>query len=321
MKLVKSFDQFVNESAVNEAQDKFNMKVEAATSSAGEVAKFRFVLREFDPQKPLAELLIGQAVTKPEFSKFSNDSSLIAFIKTEKKRDSGFLQPRDLLKAIIIFKKADGYDVTKGKPVATVGSFKIYDVETATAMKADDTTTKKEAEVLIKKVDPTIEPTEPKPTAPTKTDEYADIETVSPDAGIIAFLKSVLLEVGVPKFKVSNTRVKEVKATQKLVALLTRADKKTPTSAAQKIKASGGADGVFGKGTAAAFGLLVAADKSIDSTNDEMVTALSTWCTLNGMTAGGIKEIFDKTTVETETKGGKDDTDGKNYYFVNTSPK
>ena len=102
MKLFKSFDEFLNESLVTEAADKFKIKATTPDANAGEIAVFKVVLREFDPQASLPKITVDSALARPEFKKFADDATLIAFMDITKERDSGALTPRDLLKGAII---------------------------------------------------------------------------------------------------------------------------------------------------------------------------------------------------------------------------
>ena len=332
MRIVRSFDDFVGATRLNEAEDKFKMDVE--NPSTGEVAKFRLVMREFDPKASLPQLVIQQAVSKPEFSKFSNDTSLIAFMKIDKMRDSGFLQARDLLKAVVIFKKKEGYDTAKGTPLATVGSFKVYNADDAQNMNAGDKTTKADAEKEIKmKTDIDFTPTadkqqnDPAKPNPVAKSEWDEVKDVTPNGDVLSYLKDKLLNGVNVKFKKSSNKVSEIKFVQIVISKLTRTDGKTLTAAAEKIKASG-IDGIYGSGTATAFGLM-SNEPNVpkDSLDDVVVKNLARWCTLNQISKSNLETIFaetKKTTVTTTVKPDsgdkKQDKDKKNYYFVN-APK
>lgn len=337
MKL-KSFQEFLNEADNAEGSvDKFKLTTLSPDKAAGEVAAFRCIVREFDPQKPLAELAVGQAIAKPEFKKFADDKSLIAFIKVEKQRDAGALTPRELLKAVIVFKKAEGYDTAKAKPTATIGGFSVYDVASATQMKADDTKTAVNVEKEIKKEEPVVDTkqsTEVKKEEPKKEEEkkeepkkdesdYADVQNVKAADDVLSALRFKLLDGVNSKYAVNNKKITEIKGLQALVTKLMRADAKTMTKAADAMKKSG-VDGVYGPGTAAALGLLTKAGARIDKIEDAFVQDLAKWCTLNKMTTAVIDKIFKESVVSND--GSNVDTrgnnpGGKNYYFVDNSPK
>lgn len=341
MKL-KSFQEFLNEADNAEGGvDKFKLTTLSPDKAAGEVASFRCIVREFDPQKPLAELAVGQAIAKPEFKKFADDKTLVAFIKIQKQRDAGALTPRELLKAVIVFKKAEGYDTTKAKPVATVGGFNVYDIASANQMNADDTTTVKNAEKEIKKEEPAVvvtEPAEVKTEEPKKEEEkkveepkkeeekkdesdYVDVKSIKADDAVLSMLRFRLLDGVNSKYAVNNKKITEIKGLQYLVTKLMRADAKTMTKAADAMKKSG-VDGVYGPGTAAAIGLLTQAGSRLDRIEDSFVQDLAKWCTLNKMTTQVIEKIFKDSTVSNSdgnTKGNAN-TGGKNYYFVDNAP-
>jgi hypothetical protein len=314
MKVFKSFDEFINESSVNEAiADKFKIKADAPNANAGEVAVFKVVLRELDPQASMPQLVANSAVAKPEFKKFSDDATLIAFMMIQKERDPGFLTPRDLLRGSIIFKKAEGYDKTKAQPIATVGAFSIYDAQSAESMKADDKQTvidvKKDVEEIKK--DPVLEP---KPEEKKANPECEDVAKIEADADVIAFLKSKLLNGEAVKFSKSGTKIVEIKATQTLITKFKRADKKTESAASIKVRNSG-IDGIYGNGTAEGLGFLNCAGVAVTSITVDTVTDLAKWCKLNGLDKAAVQKIFDETKIEsgnTPTPAGQ-----PKYYFVN----
>lgn len=342
MKL-KSFQEFLNEADNAEGGvDKFKLTTLSPDKGAGEVASFRCIIREFDPQKPLAELAVGQAIAKPEFKKFADDKTLIAFIKIQKQRDAGALTPRELLKAVIVFKKAEGYDTTKAKPVATVGGFNVYDIASSNQMNAEDKTTVQNVEKEIQKEEPPVVNTkqaevktedpkkeEEKKEDPKKEEEkkvdsdYVDVKSIKADDAVLSMLRFRLLDGVNSKYAVNNKKITEIKGLQYLVTKLMRADAKTMTKAADAMKKSG-VDGVYGPGTAAAIGLLTQAGSRLDRIEDSFVQDLAKWCTLNKMTTQVIEKIFKDSTVSNSdgnanTKGNAN-TGGKNYYFVDNAP-
>jgi hypothetical protein len=283
MKVFKSFDEFINESIVNEeVADKFKLKVDTPNANAGEIAVFKVVLRELDPQASMPQLVANSAMAKPEFKKFADDATLIAFMMINKERDPGFLTPRDLLKGSIIFKKADGYDKTKAQPIAKVGDFAIYDANSAELMKAGDKQTAEEIKKDIEEIkkDPVLvpKPEEKKPGNP----EYVDVENIEADADVIAFLKSKLLNGEAVKFSKSSTKIVEIKATQTLVTKFKRADKKTECGASVKVRNSG-VDGIYGNGTADGLGLLTKSGASQNSITADLIVDIAKWCKLNAV--------------------------------------
>lgn len=312
MKLVRSFDEFVGESVLNEATDKFKLQTRTPNSADGEVANFKLVLREFDPQKQMADLAVGSAMQKPEFSKFAQDTNLIGFIKVTKERDSGFLTPRDLIKAIVIFKKAEGFDVTKATPLVTVNNSKFYNVEDAPKMKATET-------AIVQKVTTEIQTPEPKETPKpkeAKQSEYSLVEKIQANAEVLAFLKEKLLNGANPKFLKANTRVSEVKGVQALISKFTLADKKTPTTAATYIKKSG-IDGIYGDNTGGALGWITPDTTKPQLTiTADVVEHLAKWCTYMGMDRAAVEKVFNDNIIVVK----QDDSDpksGPKYYFVN----
>jgi hypothetical protein len=318
MKLFKSFDEFLNESLVTEAADKFKIKTEKPDVNAGEIAVFKFVLREFDAQASLPQLAAQSALARPEFKKFADDTTLIAFMEINKERDPGFLSPRDLLKGVILFKKAEGFDKTKATPLVKIGTFEIFDAKSATQMKAGDNT-QDSIKDAIKDLEKDKDLIVPKPQPNPDMSEYADVEKIQPDADVLAFLKSKLLSGDAVKFSKSNTKISEIKGTQALITNFKRADKKTNTSAANKILKSG-VDGIYGGGTADALGLLMKDGKPKDSITLEAVTDLAKWCKLNDLTKAEVEKIFNDNKISTGDGDKKDDDNtvgGPKYYFVN----
>ena len=313
MKLVRSFSEFVGESTVNEAADKFKIDTLTPKTSEGELASFKLVLREFEPSKPIQELALLSAMSKPEFAKFALDKSMIGFISVTKQRDSGFLQPRDLIKAIVIFKKADGFDTTKAKPFVSVSGVSLYNVEDAVKMKATETKIAQDVKVEVEKPEP--KPKEEK----IGNTEYDLVKDLIADKDVLEFLKSKLLNSDKPKFSKSGNKVAEVKAVQTLIAKFTLADKKTPSTAAAKIKKSG-IDGIYGDGTATAIAWTTPdSNKPVASIALENVEYFAKWCKFMGITKAELEKIFaikieDGKKKEDETK---EEETGPKYYFVN----
>lgn len=317
MKVFKSFDEFINESIVNEeVADKFKLKVDTPNANAGEIAVFKVVLRELDPQASMPQLVANSAMAKPEFKKFADDATLIAFMMINKERDPGFLTPRDLLKGSVIFKKADGYDKTKAQPIAKVGDFAIYDANSAELMKAGDKQTAEEIKKDIEEIkkDPVLVP---KPEEKKANPECEDVAKIEADADVIAFLKSKLLNGEAVKFSKSGTKIVEIKATQTLITKFKRADKKTESAAAIKIRNSG-IDGVYGNGTAEGLGFLNCAGVAVTSITVDTVTDLAKWCKLNGLDKAAVKKIFDETKIDDNKPNPTPAPAGEvKYYFVN----
>ena len=318
MKVFKSFDEFVNESFVTEAKDSFKIKTDKADPNLGEVAVFKLVLREFDPQASLPQISVTSALAHPEFKKFADDTALIAFMDIAKERDPGFLTPRDLLKGAIIFKKLEGFDKTKATPLVKVGNFEVFDAKSAAQMKAGDKTAeeiKKDVEEIKK--DPEFIP---KPEEKTHANpEYVDVEKIEADADVIAFLKSKLLNGGdTVKFSKNSKKIVEIKATQTLISKFKRADKKTDSAAAAKVKSSG-IDGIYGGGTSEGLGKLTADGKPKDSITSELITDIAKWCKLNGLDKPAVEKIFNEAKIDGD--GGDNtpnpDLAGAKYYFVN----
>jgi hypothetical protein len=254
-------------------------------------------------------------MAKPEFKKFADDATLIAFMMINKERDPGFLTPRDLLKGSIIFKKADGYDKTKAQPIAKVGDFAIYDANSAELMKAGDKQTAEEIKKDIEEIkkDPVLvpKPEEKKPGNP----EYVDVENIEADADVIAFLKSKLLNGEAVKFSKSSTKIVEIKATQTLVTKFKRADKKTECGASVKVRNSG-VDGIYGNGTADGLGLLTKSGASQNSITADLIVDIAKWCKLNGLDKAAVKKIFDETKLD-DNKPTPAPAGEVKYYFVN----
>lgn len=316
MKLVRSFDEFVGESTINEAVDKFKLDVVTPNTADGEVAHFKLVLREFDPQKPMADLVTLSALAKPEFSKFAKDASLIGFITITKQRDKGFLAPRDLIKAIVVFKKAEGFDLTKATPLVNVDGVKLFNSEDAVKMKSTETKIAKETKVEVNIP-------EPKTDAPQKAEEkapeYDTVKDVTANAEVLAFLKSKLLNGETPKFSKSAKKVSEVKGTQAVISKFVLSDKKTPSSAAKYIKKSG-IDGIYGDNTAIAIGWITPENgaKPVATIDKGIVEHLAKWCTFMGMTKADLEKIFKDNEIKTSGGGDqKPKEDGPKYYFVN----
>lgn len=320
MKLFKSFDEFLNESLVTEAADKFKIKTQNPDANAGEVAVFKFVLREFEAQATLPQLAIQSAIARPEFKKFADDTTLIAFMEINKERDPGFLSPRDLLKGVVIFKKAEGFDKTKATSIAKVGNFEVFDAKSAIQMKAGDTTQDKIKDAikdLEKDKDLIVPKPQPTPDTGGANPEYVDVEKIQPDADVLAFLKSKLLTGEAVKFSKSGNKISEIKGTQSLITNFKRADKKTNTSAANKISKSG-VDGIYGNGTAEALGLLMKDGKPKDSITAEAVTDLAKWCKLNDLSKAEVEKIFNDAKISTGgDKKKEEEAGGPKYYFVN----
>jgi len=317
MKLFKSFADFVNESLVTEASDKFKIKANTPNSNTGEIAVFKFVLREFEPQASLPQLAVGSALVRPEFKKFADDASLIAFIKIVKARDTGSLTPRELLKGAIIFKKAEGFDKTKAAPLVKVGNFEVYDANSAAQMKAgDNTAIDIEADMQEIDTDNQLLPLKPEETQSANL-EYSEVETIQPDADVLAFLKSKLLNGDLVKFNKSGNRISEIKGTQALISKFKRADKKTLSTASSQITKSG-IDGIYGLGTAAALGLLTKDGKPKDSISADTVMDMAKWCKLNEMTKADVEKIFNDNVIKAAGQPANQatPTDSK-YYFVN----
>lgn len=319
MKLFKSFDEFVNESFVTEAKDSFKLKTDKPDQNLGEVAVFKLVLREFDPQASLPQIAVSSSLAHPEFKKFADDTTLIAFMDISKERDPGFLTPRDLLKGAIIFKKLEGFDKTKATPLVKVGNFEVFDAKSAAQMKAGDKTAeeiKKDVEEIKK--DSELLP--PKPEEKTNANpEYVDVEKIVADADVIAFLKSKLLNGGdAVKFSKNSKKIVEIKATQTLVSKFKRADKKTDTAAAAKVKKSG-IDGIYGGGTSESLGMLTADNKPKDSITSDLITDIAKWCKLNGLDKPAVEKIFNEAKIEDGGDNVKPNPDvaGAKYYFVN----
>jgi hypothetical protein len=317
MKVFKSFDEFVNESTVNEATaDKFKIKEDKPNANAGEIAAFKVVLRELDPQASMPQLVANSAVAKPEFKKFADDTTLIAFMLIKKERDPGFLTPRDLLRGSIIFKKAEGYDKTKAQPIATVGSFSIYDAMSAESMKAADKQTAEEIKKDIEEIkkDPVLEP---KPEEKSGNPEYVDVEKIEADADVIAYLKSKLLNGESVKFSKGSTKIVEIKATQTLITKFKRADKKTECAASIKVRNSG-IDGIYGNGTADGLGFLTKEGTPQNSITSDLIIDIAKWCKLNGLDKAAVKKIFDETKLdETKPTPTPAPAGEVKYYFVN----
>ena len=317
MKLVRSFDEFVGESTVNEAADKFKLDVVTPNSADGEVAHFKLVLREFDPQKPMADLVTLSALAKPEFSKFAKDASLIGFITVTKQRDKGFLTPRDLIKAIVVFKKAEGFDVTKATPLVNVEGVKLFNSEDAVKMKSTETKIAKDTKIEVNIPEPK---TDTPQKAEEKAPEYDTVKDVTANAEVLAFLKSKLLNGETAKFSKSNKKVSEVKGTQAVIAKFTLADKKTPSSAANYIKKSG-IDGIYGDNTAIAISWITPENgaKPVATIDKGTVEHLAKWCTFMGMTKADLEKIFKDNEIKTGGGGGdqKPKEEGPKYYFVN----
>jgi hypothetical protein len=316
MKVFKSFNEFLNESLVTEAADKFKIKATNPDTNAGEVAVFKVVLREFEPQASLPKLTIDLALARPEFKKLADDLSLIAFMDITKERDAGALTPRELLKGAIIFKKAEGFDKTKATPLVKVGNFEVFDAKSAAAMKAGDTT-----DANIKKNVAEIEKDkELIPVKPTQTTEgnaeFADIEKIDGDADVLNYLKGKLLSDEAVKFSKSGKAVSEIKGLQALISKFKRADKKTNTSAATKISQSG-IDGIYGTGTATAIGLLMKDGKPKDSITVEAVANIASWCKVNGMLKADVEKIFNDNMISAGGGGNNPSAEGAKYYFVN----
>jgi hypothetical protein len=317
MKLVRSFSEFVGESTVNEAADKFKIETLTPKTSDGELAKFKLVLREFEPSKPIQELALLSAMSKPEFAKLALDKSMIGFISVTKQRDSGFLQPRDLIKAIVIFKKAEGFDTTKAKPFVSVSGVSLYNVEDAVKMKATETKIAQDVKIEVDKP----EPKDPKPEEKKSANpEYDLVKDLVADKDVLEFLKSKLLASDKPKFSKSGNKVAEIKALQTLLAKFTLADKKTPSTAAAKIKKSG-IDGIYGDGTADAIAWTTPdSTKPVTSIGADNVEHFAKWCKFMGITKAELEKIF---AIKIEGGGKKDDDKkeeeptGPKYYFVN----
>jgi len=317
MKLFKSFDEFVNESFVTEARDSFKIKQGKADPNLGEVASFKFTLREFDPQASLSQISIESALARPEFKKFADDATLIAFIHVTKERDSRALTPRDLLKGAIIFKKLEGFDKTKVSPVVKIGNFEVFDSNSAAQMKAGDKTAeeiKKNVEEIKKDPELIVIKPEEKTNA---NPEYVDVEKIEADADVITFLKSKLLNSGdTVKFSKNSKKIVEIKATQTLVSKFKRADKKTDSVAAAKIKSSG-IDGIYGGGTSEGLGKLTSDGNLKESITNELITDIAKWCKLNGLDKPAVEKIFNETKIEVKPKPDITDVAGPKYYFVN----
>ena len=332
MKLVRSFSEFVGESTVNEAADKFKIEILKTDSAQGEIGKFKLVLREFEPSKPIQELLLLSAMSKPEFGKLATDKSLIGFIDVTKQKDSGFLRPRDLIKGIVVFKKADGFDTTKATPFVSLNGVSLYKVEDAVKMKASETAIAQD----VKKETAIVEPPtpaedvkkageEPNPKTEEKKDtqnkEYDLVKDLTPDNDVLEFLKSKLLNADKTKFSKSSSKVVEIKGLQNLISKFTLADKKTPSTAAAKVKKSG-IDGIYGDGTAVSIAWTTPdstkADASIDLDN---VKHFAKWCKFMGFKKADVEKLFNvKLEDDVKKEGGEDkpeEQSGPKYYFVN----
>jgi hypothetical protein len=256
-------------------------------------------------------------MSKPEFAKLALDKSMIGFISVTKQRDSGFLQPRDLIKAIVIFKKADGFDTTKAKPFVSVSGVSLYNVEDAVKMKATETKIAQDVKIEVDKP----EPKDPKPEEKKSANpEYDLVKDLVADKDVLEFLKSKLLASDKPKFSKSGNKVAEIKALQTLLAKFTLADKKTPSTAAAKIKKSG-IDGIYGDGTADAIAWTTPdSTKPVTSIGADNVEHFAKWCKFMGITKAELEKIF---AIKIEGGGKKDDDKkeeeptGPKYYFVN----
>jgi hypothetical protein len=329
MKIVRSFSEFIGESTVNEAADKFKIETLTPKTAEGEVARFKLVLREFEPSKPIQELALLSAMSKPEFAKFALDKAMIGFISVTKQRDAGFAQPRDLIKGIVIFKKAEGFDTTKATPFVSVSGVSLYNVEDAVKMKATETTLAQDTKVEVAKPEPAVPATAdikpgetPKPEDQKKESgnkEYDLVKDLAADNDVLEFLKSKLLNADKPKFSKAANKVAEIKAVQTLISKFTLADKKTPSTAAAGIKKSG-IDGIYGDGTAAAIAWTTPdSSKPVATITTDNVGHFAKWCKFMGITKAELEKIF---AIKIEDGGKKDDTKtednkGPKYYFVN----
>lgn len=318
MKVFKSFDEFINESLVSEAKkDSFKIKAGQANANLGEIAVFKFVLREFDPQASLPQISVESALAHPEFKKFADDATLIAFMTTVKERDPGFLTPRDLLKGAIIFKKLEGFDKTKATPLVKAGTFEVFDSKDADKMKAGD----KSAEEIKKDVEEIKNDKDLLPPAPKQdgNPEYVDVEALQPDAEVLAFLKSKLLDgtkAETVKFSKGKNKISEIKGTQALITNFKRADKTTECAASVKIRNSG-IDGIYGTGTAEGLGFLTKDGKAKDSITLEVVTDLAKWCKLNGLNKAAVEKIFNDNIIKNQEDPTPKPAGEIKYYFVN----
>lgn len=359
MKLVRSFDEFIKEAAdpsvapagtTNAANapktgagdankpgkedntgmaDKF--KIETRKAGDGEVANFKVVLREFKPDRPMPELVLLSAMAKPEFSKFAMDKSLIGFINVTKQRESGFATPRELLKAIIIFKKAEGFDTSKAKPVVSLNGVSLFDVNDAAKMKATEKTIAQVVNTEVKQPEntnatviqemppaPVVTTTNPKPEE-SKNKDYDLVKDLEADKDVIEFLKSKLLNADKPKFSKSSAKVLEIKGLQMLISKFTLADKKSPSAAASLIKKSG-IDGVYGDGTANAIAATSKdSSKPVATISMDNITDFAKWCKFMGYNKAEVEKIFNSVTLEggDKKKGEETETAGPKYYFVN----
>lgn len=318
MKVFKSFDEFINESLVAEAKkDSFKIKAGQANANLGEIAVFKFVLREFDPQASLPQISVESALAHPEFKKFADDATLIAFMTTVKERDPGFLTPRDLLKGAIIFKKLEGFDKTKATPLVKVGTFEVFDSKDADKMKAGD----KAAEEIKKDVEEIKDDKDLLPPPPPKGNpEYVDVEALKPDADVLTFLETKLMVLQPPvlvvKFSKNKNKISEIKGTQALITNFKRADKTTECAASVKIRNSG-IDGVYGTGTAEGLGFLTKDGKPKDSITEEVVIDLAKWCKLNGLNKAAVEKIFNDNIIKNQVDPTPKPAGEIKYYFVN----
>ncbi len=317
MKVFKSFDEFINESLVSEAKsDLFKIKAGNADANLGEIAVFKLVLREFDPQASLPQISVESSLAHPEFKKLADDTTLIAFMDITKERDPGFLAPRDLLKGAIIFKKLEGFDKTKAQPIVKVGNFEVFDAKVAASMKADDKTAveiKKDVEEI--KNDKDLIP--PAPPKQEGNPEYIDVATIQPDTAVLDFLKSKLLNGDAVKFSKGKNKISEIKGTQALITKFKRADKKTECAASVKVRNSG-VDGVYGPGTTEGLGFLTKDGKPKDSITVEVVTDLAKWCKLNNLDKAAVEKIFKDNIIINQEPTPTPTPDGSpKYYFVN----
>jgi hypothetical protein len=217
----------------------------------------------------------------------------------------------------VIFKKADGFDTTKAKPFVSVSGVSLYNVEDAVKMKATETKIAQDVKIEVDKP----EPKDPKPEEKKSANpEYDLVKDLVADKDVLEFLKSKLLASDKPKFSKSGNKVAEIKALQTLLAKFTLADKKTPSTAAAKIKKSG-IDGIYGDGTADAIAWTTPdSTKPVTSIGADNVEHFAKWCKFMGITKAELEKIF---AIKIEGGGKKDDDKkeeeptGPKYYFVN----